>query len=79
MVGFHFSSTAANQTAPGIIGPRGFKGFVALAGVLLVKLEQIFVSKLLQQKRALWPQSDLLHSKGSHRFLCPGRQTLGDA
>lgn len=68
----HHSSTAANQSAPGIIGPHDFKGFAGVAGIFLVKIEKISISKFLQQKRALWPQSDLLYSKGSHRFLCPG-------
>lgn len=67
------------KSAPGIIGPHDSEGFVALAGIFLVKLEKISISKLLEQKRPLWPQCDLLYSKGSHRFLCPGRQVLGDA
>lgn len=70
MDGLHHSSTAANQSAPGIIGPHDFKGFAGVDGIFLV--EKISISKFLQQKRALWLQSDLLYSKGSHRFLCPG-------
>lgn len=48
--------------------------------IFFVKLEKIVISKVLQQKRALWPRSDLLYVKGSHGILCPGpRLAVGDA